>query len=85
MKLVELLKILDKHVELGVYDKDGLYIKHFYDRGYSKWSKEFLKKKVVKIEPFIDFNIVKNYSLPPASLTIYLEDCYYATYSEEEI
>ena len=85
MRLKELLEILDKHVELGIYDKDGLHIKHFYDKGYSKWSKEFLKKKVIELKPYIDFDIVKNYSLPPASLAIYLEDYYDTSDSEEEI
>ena len=75
MRLKELLEILDKHVELGIYDKDGLHIKHFYDKDYSKWSKEFLKKKVIELKP---------YSLPPASLAVYLED-YYTNNSEEEI
>ena len=78
MRLKELFEILDTHVELGIYDCDGLHIKHFYHRDYSKWSKEILKKKVVKLEPYIDFDIVKNYSLPPASLAVYLED-YYGT------
>ena len=73
MRLKELLEILDKHVELSIYDKD-----------YSNWSKEFLKKKVIELKPYIDFDIVKNYSLPPASLAIYLED-YYTNNSEEEI
>ena len=84
MRLKELLEILDKHVELSSYDKDGLHIKHFYDKDYSNWSKEFLKKKVIELKPYIDFDIVKNYSLPPASLAIYLED-YYTNNSEEEI
>ena len=84
MRLKELLEILDTHVELGIYDCDGLHIKHFYDKDCSKWSKEFLKKKVIELEPYIDFDIVKNYSLPPASLAIYLED-YYTNNSEEEI
>lgn len=80
MKLKELLEILDKHVELGVYDRDGLHIRHFYDDDddddYPKWSKEFLEKEVIELEPFIDFDIVKRYSFPPASLAIYLEDYY---------
>lgn len=85
MKLIELLEILDKHVELNVYDNDGLHIKHFYASDYYSWSKEFLKKKVIKIEPYIDFDVVKNYSLPPASLAIYLEDYYDTNNPEEEI
>lgn len=82
MKLKELLEILDKHVELGVYDRDGLHIRHFYDEDYLKWSKEFLEKEVIELEPFIDFDIVRNYSLPPASLSVYLED-YYDTHDPE--
>lgn len=82
MKLKELLKILDKHVELGVYDRDGLHIRHFYDGDYLNWSKEFLEKEVIEIEPFIDFDIVRNYSLPPASLSVYLRD-YYDTHDPE--
>lgn len=82
MKLKELLKILDKHVELGIYDCDGLHIKHFYDKDYPNWSKEFLNKEVIELEPFIDFDIVKIYSLPPASLSVYLED-YYDTHDPE--
>ena len=82
MRLKELLEILDKHVELGIYDCDGLHIKHFYDKDYSKWSKEFLNKEVIELEPFIDFDIVRNYSLPPASLSVYLGD-YYDTHDPE--
>lgn len=83
MKLKELLEILDKHVELGVYDRDGLHIKHFYDEDYpTNWSKEFLEKEVIELEPFIDFDIVRLYSLPPASLAIYLGD-YYDTHDPE--
>lgn len=83
MKLKELLEILDKHVELGVYDRDGLHIKHFYDEDYpTNWSKEFLEKEVIELEPFIDFDIVRYYSLPPASLAIYLGD-YYDTHDPE--
>lgn len=82
MKLKELLEILDKHVELGIYDKDGLHIRHFYDKDYLNWSKEFLEKEVIELEPFIDFDIVRNYSLPPASLSIYLGD-YYDTHDPE--
>ena len=85
MRLKELFEILDTHVELDIYDCDGLHIKHFYHRDYSKWSKELLKKKVIKLEPYIDFDIVKNYSLPPASLAVYLEDYYDTNNSEEEI
>ena len=51
MRLKELLEILDKHVELSIYDKDGLHIKHFYNKDYSNWSKEFLKKKVIELKP----------------------------------
>ena len=82
MKLKELLEILDKHVELGIYDRDVLHIKHFYDAGHVNWSKEFLEKEVIELEPFIDFDIVKNYSLPPASLAVYLGD-YYDTHDPE--
>lgn len=83
MKLKELLEILDKHVELGVYDRDGLHIKHFYDEDYpTNWSKEFLEKEVIELEPFIDFDIVRNYSFPPASLAVYLGD-YYDTHDPE--
>ena len=82
MKLKELLEILDKHVELGIYDRDGLHIRHFYDNDYLNWSKEFLEKEVIELEPFIDFDIVKNYSLPPASLAVYLGD-YYDTHDPE--
>ena len=83
MKLKELLEILDSHVELGVYDRDGLHIRHFYDGGYpNNWSKEFLEKEVIELEPFIDFDIVRNYSLPPASLSVYLGD-YYDTHDPE--
>lgn len=82
MKLKELLEILDKHVELGIYDRDGLHIRHFCDEDYLNWSKEFLEKEVIEIEPYIDFDIVKNYSLPPASLAVYLGD-YYDTHDPE--
>lgn len=85
MKLKELLEILDKHVELGIYDKDGLHIRHFYDEDYLNWSKEFLEKKVIELKPFIDFDIVRYYSLPPASLEVYLEDYYDINNAEEEI
>lgn len=82
MKLKELLKILDKHVELGIYDRDGLHIRHFYNEDYLNWSEEFLEKEVIEIAPFIDFDIVKNFSLPPASLEVYLGD-YYDTHDPE--
>lgn len=82
MKLIELLEILGKYVELDIYDCDGLHIKHFYDEDYPNWSKEFLEKEVIELEPYIDFDIVKNYSLPPASLAIYLGD-YYDTHDPE--
>lgn len=93
MELIELLEILDEHVELIVYDKQGVHIMHFYDKiknknedkDYFYWSKEFLKKKVIKLKPYIDFDIVKNYSLPPASLAIYLEDFYDTNDLEEEV
>lgn len=83
MKLKELLEILDKHVELDIYDRDGLHIKHFYNEDYPNWwSKEFFEKEVIELEPFIDFDIVRNYSLPPASLAVYLGD-YYDTHDPE--
>ena len=82
MKLKELLEILDKQVELEVYDRDGLHIRHFYDNDSLNWSKEFLEKEVIELEPFIDFDIVRNYSLPPASLAVYLGD-YYDTHDPE--
>ena len=82
MKLKELLEILDLYVELDIYDKDGLHIKHFYDEDYTYWSKELLEKKVIELKPYIDYDIVKHYRLPPASLAIYLED-YYDTHDPE--
>ena len=86
MTLRELIEVLDECVELAVYDKDGLHIKHFYDEDYpTNWSKEFLEKEVIELEPFIDFDIVKRYSFPPASLAIYLEDYYDTHDTEEEI
>ena len=76
MKLRELLEILDSHVELGIYDKDGLHIKHFDDEDNDIWSEEFLEKEVIELDPFVDFGIFRKHTLPPASLAIYLEDYY---------
>ena len=84
MKLKELLETLNEPVELNVYDREGLHIKHFYDDDddYPKWSKEFLEKEVIELRPYIDFDIVRNYSFPPASLAVYLGD-YYDTHDPE--
>ena len=83
MNLRELLEILDERVELIVYDCDGLHIKHFYDEDFPNWwSKEFFEKEVIELKPFIDFDIVRYYSLPPASLAVYLGD-YYDTHDPE--
>lgn len=78
MKLKELIEILDSHVELGIYDRYGLHIKHFYDEDNHIWSEEFLEKEVIELEPFVDFDIVRKHKhcIPPASLAIYLEDYY---------
>ena len=77
MKLKELLEILDEHAELIVYDCDGLRTMHLYDKAYFyHWHEEFLKKKVIYIEP---------YRNSKAKLEVYLEDYYVSNDTEEEI
>ena len=77
MKLKELLEILDERVELIVYDKDGLRTMHLYDKDYFyHWHEEFLKKKVIYIEP---------YRNSKTKLKVYLKDYYVSNNTEEEI
>lgn len=77
MNLREFLEILDERVELIVYDSDGLHTMHLYDKDYFyHWHEEFLKKKVVYIEP---------YRNAKAKLEVYLKDYYVNNNAEEEI
>ena len=77
MNLKELIEILDEHIELVVYDSDGLRTMHLYDKDYFyHWHEEFLKKKVICIKPCNDCKAV---------LKVYLEDYYDTNDSEEEI
>ena len=77
MKLKELLEILDEHVELVVYDCDGLRTMHLYDKNYFyNFYEEFIKKKIIHIKPYGDCKAV---------LKVYLEDYYDTSNSEEEI
>ena len=74
MTLRELIEILDERVELFVYSKDGLHTMHLYDKDYLyRWHEEFLKKKVIIINP-------REYC--KFTLKVYLEDFYD---EEEEI
>lgn len=66
MNLRELIEILDERVELVVYDRDGLRTMHLYDKDYFyHFHEEFLKKKVIRINPYSDCKAV---------LKVYLED-----------
>lgn len=77
MTLRELIEILDERIELVVYDKDGLRIMHLYDKDYFyHWHEEFLKKKVIHINPCNECKAV---------LKVYLGDYYYVNDTEEEI
>ena len=77
MTLRELIEILDEHVELVVYDKDGLCTMHLYDKDYFyHWHEEFLKKNVIQIKPCNKCKTV---------LKVYLEDYYDNNDTEEEI
>ena len=68
MTLRELIEILDERVELFVYAKDGLHTMHLYDKDYLyHWHEEFLKKKVIHINP-------REYC--KFTLKVYLEDFY---------
>ena len=80
MKLRELIEILDEHVELLVYDSDGLNTMHLYDKDYYyNWYEEFVEKKVICIKLYA-IN-----SLQQARLVVYLEDYYDIDKTEEEI
>ena len=82
MKLKELLEILNEHVELIVYDKDGLRTMHLYDKNYFyDFHEEFLKKKVICIKPYEN----KNYSSTQYRLAVYLEDYCDSDDQKEEI
>ena len=75
MNLRELIKILDKDVELVVYASDGSHTMHLYDKAYiHHWHEGLLKKKVIHIDPFKDSK---------TKLEVYLED--YHDANEEEI
>lgn len=77
MRLKELLEILDERVELVVYDSNGLRTMHLYDKNYFyNFYEEFLKKKVIHINPCGDCKAV---------LKVYLEDYYDTNNSEGEI
>ena len=77
MNLRELIKILDKNVELVVYASDGSHTMHLYDKAYlHHLYEEILKNKVIYIEP---------YRTSKAKLEVYLKDYYVSNDAEEEI
>ncbi len=71
MTLKDLIEILDEHVELIIYDSDGLNTMHLYDKDYYyNWYKEFVEKKVICIKPHKESK---------ARLEVYLEDYFIHT------